>query len=67
MLTLNATEQARTVRGTSFAAPLVATRLLGMWAGDAAGVLQELDRDAKRAGESSGRGVWCGKCRTSAR
>jgi hypothetical protein len=65
MLALNAAGQARGVRGTSFAAPLVAARLSGVWAGDAAAALKTLDREAKGAGGRTGRGVLCGQCRTA--
>ncbi|WP_294327891.1 S8 family serine peptidase [uncultured Sphingomonas sp.] len=67
MLALNAAGQARGVRGTSFAAPLVAARLSAVWAGDAAAALKALDREAKGAGGRTGRGVLCGTCRTPAR
>lgn len=65
MLALNAAGQARSVRGTSFAAPLVAARLSALWAGDAAAALKALDREAKGAGGRTGRGVLCGGCRTT--
>jgi hypothetical protein len=55
------------VRGTSFAAPLVAARLSAVWSGDAAAALKVLDREAKDAGGRTGRGVLCGACRTPAR
>ncbi|MGW8192371.1 S8 family serine peptidase [Sphingomonas hankookensis] len=64
MLALNAAGQARAVRGTSFAAPLVAARLSAVWSGDAAAALKALDREAKGAGGRIGRGVLCGDCRT---
>ena len=64
MLALNAAGQARGVRGTSFAAPLVAARLSAVWGGDAAAALKALDREAKRGGRT-GRGVLCGDCRTT--
>lgn len=67
MLALNAAGQARGVRGTSFAAPLVAARLSAVWAGDAAAALKALDREATGAGGRTGRGVLCGGCRTPAR
>ncbi len=66
MLALNAAGQARSVRGTSFAAPLVAARLSAVWAGDAAAAIKALDREAKRGGRT-GRGVVCGECRTPSR
>ncbi|KQM63552.1 MULTISPECIES: S8 family serine peptidase [unclassified Sphingomonas] len=66
MLALNAAGQARSVRGTSFAAPLVAARLSAVWGGDAAAALKALDREAKRGGRT-GRGVLCGACRTPVR
>ncbi|PZO79064.1 MAG: hypothetical protein DI632_05340 [Sphingomonas hengshuiensis] len=67
MLALNAAGQARSVRGTSFAAALVAARLSAAWSGDAAAALKVLDREAKGAGARTGRGVLCGACRTAAR
>jgi len=66
MLALNAAGQARSVRGTSFAAPLVAARLSAVWTGDAAAALKALDREAKGGGRT-GRGVVCGGCRTPVR
>ena len=65
MLALNAAGQARSVRGTSFAAPLVAARLSAAWNGDAATALRTLDREAKGGGGRTGRGVLCGDCRTT--
>ncbi|WP_294320509.1 S8 family serine peptidase [uncultured Sphingomonas sp.] len=67
MLALNAAGQARSVRGTSFAAPLVAARLSAAWGGDATASLKALDREAKGGGGRTGRGVLCGDCRTPAR
>ena len=67
MLALNAAGQARSVRGTSFAAPLVAARLSAVWAGDAAAAIRALDREAKRGTGRTGRGVLCAACRTVAR
>lgn len=67
MLALNAAGQARSVRGTSFAAPLVAARLSAVWAGDAAAALKALDREAKGGSGRTGRGVLCEACRTMAR
>lgn len=67
MLALNAAGQARSVRGTSFAAPLVAARLSAVWGGDAAAAIRALDREAKRGGGRTGRGVLCGGCRTPVR
>lgn len=67
MLALNAAGQARSVRGTSFAAPLVAARLSAAWGGDAAAAIRTLDREAKRGTGRTGRGVLCGACRTPAR
>ncbi|PZT91404.1 hypothetical protein CA237_15720 [Sphingomonas sp. ABOLH] len=66
MLALNAAGQAHGVRGTSFAAPLVAARLSAVWGGDAAAAMKALDREAKRGGRT-GRGVLCQDCRTPAR
>jgi hypothetical protein len=66
MLALNAAGQTRGVRGTSFAAPLVAARLSAVWGGDAATAMKALDREAKRGGRT-GRGVLCGACRTPVR
>ncbi|WP_242417599.1 S8 family serine peptidase [Sphingomonas panni] len=65
MLALNAAGQARGVRGTSFAAPLVAARLSAVWVGDAAAAIKALDREAKRGTGRTGRGVLCGACRTT--
>lgn len=45
------------VRGTSFAAPLVAGRLF------ATGSLRALQAEAKRGGRGFGRGIICGNCR----
>ncbi|WCP73926.1 S8 family serine peptidase [Sphingomonas hankookensis] len=67
MLALNAAGQARSVRGTSFAAPLVAARLSAAWSGDAAAALKALDREANGGGGRTGRGVLCGGCRTVTR
>lgn len=67
MLALNTAGQARPVRGTSFAAPLVAARLSALWDGDAAGSLARLDREARGKGARTGRGVVCGECRTPTR
>lgn len=67
MLALNAAGQARSVRGTSFAAPLAAARLSAVWAGDAAAAIKALDREAKRGGGRTGRGVLCAACRTVAK
>ena len=67
MLALNAAGQARSVRGTSFAAPLVAARLSAVWAGDAVAALKTLDREVKGGGGRTGRGVRCGAGRTVAR
>lgn len=67
MLALDADGRAKAVRGTSFAAPLVAARLSAVWGGDAAAALAALDREAKRVGGRTGRGVLCGGCRTAAR
>lgn len=67
MLALNAAGQAHSVRGTSFAAPLVAARLSAAWGGDAAAAIRTLDREAKRGTGRTGRGVLCGACRTVAR
>lgn len=67
MLALNAAGQARSVRGTSFAAPLVAARLSAVWAGDAAAAIRALDREAKGGTGRTGRGVLCAACRTVAK
>ncbi|KQM36595.1 S8 family serine peptidase [Sphingomonas sp. Leaf10] len=67
MLALNAAGQARPVRGTSFAAPLVAARLSAVWDGDVVGSLARLDREAKDRSGRTGRGVVCGECRTPVR
>lgn len=67
MLALNAAGQAHSVRGTSFAVPLVAARLSAVWAGDAAAAIKVLDREAKGGRGRTGRGLLCGACRTPAR
>jgi hypothetical protein len=63
MLALSATGAARAVRGTSFAAPLVAARLAAHMQGDVAQALAALDREA-RGGGRTGRGIVCADCRT---
>jgi hypothetical protein len=69
LLALNASGQARTVRGTSFAAPFVAARLsLHLGEGGIAGALTALDREAQGGGRRGvGRGVVCGTCATRPR
>lgn len=47
------------VRGTSFAAPLVAGRLF------AVGSIDALQKEAKPAGRQFGRGIICGECRNN--
>jgi len=60
------------VRGTSFAAPLVAGRLALLYRGDSALALAALDREARDLGKRGpdrvyGRGLICGECRTKLR
>ncbi|MEH3046200.1 S8 family serine peptidase [Sphingomonas adhaesiva] len=66
LLALDRNGRAHAVRGTSFAAPFVAARLSAHLPGiDRA--LAALDREAKRGGPATGRGILCGDCRTPAR
>ena len=52
--------RARSIRGTSFAAPLVAARLAAYPRGTA---LSALDREAVAGGARTGRGIVCNPCR----
>lgn len=54
------------LRGTSFAAPLVAARLaaLNTAKADVRALIAAADREAVRGGPRTGRGVLCGTCRT---
>jgi hypothetical protein len=57
--------RARRLRGTSFAAPLVAARLAAFRATeDPAAALRRADREARATGPHIGRGVLCETCRT---
>jgi hypothetical protein len=52
------------LRGTSFAAPLVAARLAALApAGDTPAVLRRADQEAAAPGPRTGRGILCGTCR----
>ena len=52
------------LRGTSFAAPLVAARLAALGAAtDAAAALRRADREALAPGPRTGRGILCSTCR----
>ena len=57
------------VRGTSFAAPLVAATILGAYpvpdAGGVARALTRVDGSAEKLGSKYGRGLVCGGCRTA--
>jgi len=64
MLALGSDGRPRGVRGTSFAAPLVAARLSAVLDGDATAALATLNREARRGAARTGRGVLCGDCRT---
>lgn len=68
MLAADAHGRAVTVRGTSFAAPLAAARLLRFVAGGRAAALDAVNGEALKASPASryGRGVICEKCRTPA-
>lgn len=72
MLALDAAGRARTVRGTSFAAPFVAARIsahlaAGETGGDMARALAAVDREARPGGPRTGRGILCAGCRTPPR
>jgi subtilisin family serine protease len=67
MLALDAGGRSRTVRGTSFAAPLVAARLSAALDGALSTALATLDREAKGRGTKTGRGILCADCRTPPR
>jgi hypothetical protein len=65
MLARDASGKAREVRGTSFAAPLVAARLSAhLGGGDLASAIAAVDREAKAKGAKTGRGIVCADCRT---
>lgn len=68
MLALDASGRARSVRGTSFAAPFVAARLSArLGEGNIAAALAALDREAQGGRRGVGRGVVCGTCATRPR
>lgn len=68
MLAANARGGAAPVRGTSFAAPLVAAMIARAYPapdpGRRAGALARVDAGAERLGRKYGRGLVCGACRT---
>ena len=69
MLAATAMGGTATVRGTSFAAPLVAARIATAYI-DPAGrsrALARVDAEAQRLGKRYGRGLVCRDCRTPAR
>ncbi len=66
LLALDRSGRARSVRGTSFAAPFVAARLAAHLPG-LDNALAALDREAKRGGRGTGRGILCADCRTPPR
>lgn len=71
MLAANARGGAAAVRGTSFAAPLVAARIARAYPAPAASrraaALAAVDAEAQRLGKRYGRGLVCGACRTPPR
>jgi hypothetical protein len=71
MLAANARGGASAVRGTSFAAPLVAARIASAYARRdpraRAAALARVDSEAERLGKRYGRGLVCGSCRTPVR
>lgn len=71
MLAANARGGASKVRGTSFAAPLVAARIARAYPQPAparrSAALAAVDSEAQRLGNRYGRGLVCGACRTPAR
>lgn len=67
MLALGANGRARTVRGTSFAAPFVAARLSAHLAGGHDKAIAAVDGEAKRGSRGTGRGIVCWECRTAVR
>ncbi|MEH3035762.1 MAG: S8 family serine peptidase [Sphingomonas adhaesiva] len=66
LLALDRNGRARSVRGTSFAAPFVAARLAAHLP-DLDRALAALDREAQRGGRATGRGILCTDCRTPPR
>ncbi len=69
MLAANANSRAVAVRGTSFAAPLVAARIARLASSGRASTLKAADAEARKANPASryGRGVLCESCRTPAK
>jgi hypothetical protein len=71
MLASDAGGSAVAVRGTSFAAPLVAARIALAYADPAplriTPVLRQIDAEARRMGPRYGRGIVCAYCRTPTR
>jgi hypothetical protein len=71
MLAANARGGAAAVRGTSFAAPLVAARIARAYPrpdpSRRAAALAAVDAEAERLGKRYGRGLVCGACRTAPR
>jgi len=69
MLAANAQGRGAAVRGTSFAAPLVAARLARFAGGGKAAALKAVDGEARKATPASryGRGIVCESCRTPAK
>lgn len=71
MLAINASGAATSVRGTSFAVPLVAARIARAYPRPSpaarAAALAAVDAEAQRLGRRYGRGLVCGACRTPPR
>ncbi len=65
LLALGADGRARTVRGTSFAAPFVAARIAAHLGGGIDGAIRAVDAEAQGRGKRGmGRGLVCGGCAT---
>lgn len=66
MLAADARGRAAAVRGTSFAAPLAAARIMRFASEGTTAALRAADREARKAGPASryGRGILCEDCRT---
>lgn len=68
MAALGADGRIRAVRGTSFAAPLVAARLSAHLTGNGlAAAIRAVDREAVGRSPRTGRGIVCASCRTAPR
>ncbi len=68
MLAADASGAAVAVRGTSFAAPLVAARIAQAYPkAMRAAALAAVDAEARKLGKRYGRGIVCGACRTPSR